>query len=84
VPYRSRIVKDPRDVLSEFGFVVDADKEVRVWDSTAELRYMVIPMRPPGTAGWPEQKLARLVSRDSMIGVSEALPPSFAADSRVP
>jgi len=84
VPYRSRIVKDPRDVLSEFGFVVDANKEVRVWDSTAELRYMVIPMRPPGTAGWSEQKLAQLVSRDSMIGVSEALPASFAAGSSVP
>jgi nitrile hydratase subunit alpha len=81
VPYRSQIVKDPRDVLSQFGFVVDADREVRVWDSTAELRYMVIPMRPPGTAGWSEQKLAQLVSRDSMIGVCEALPASSAADA---
>jgi nitrile hydratase len=84
VPYRSRIVKDPRDVLREFGFVADANKEVRVWDSTAELRYMVIPMRPAGTDGWTEEKLAQLVSRDSMIGVSEALPPSRAADGAAP
>jgi nitrile hydratase len=83
VPYRSRIVKDPREVLREFGFVVDANKEVRVWDSTAELRYMVVPMRPSGTNGWPEQRLARLVSRDSMIGVSEAMPAS-ATDSELP
>ncbi|MEM8648316.1 MAG: nitrile hydratase subunit alpha, partial [Pseudomonadota bacterium] len=67
-PYRSRAVIDPRGVLSEFGVSVSEDKEVRVWDSTAEMRYMVLPQRPDGTDGWSEEQLAALVTRDSMIG----------------
>ena len=75
--YRSRAVIEPRAVLSEFGVDLPTDKEVRVWDSTAELRYMVLPERPAGTEGMSEDELAELVSRDSMIGV--ALVPSPAA-----
>ncbi|WP_027349524.1 nitrile hydratase subunit alpha [Halotalea alkalilenta] len=67
-PYRSRIVIDPRGVLAEFGLTIAADKEVRVWDSSAELRYLVLPERPAGTDGWSEEQLAELVTRDSMIG----------------
>jgi len=67
-PYRSRVVIDPRGVLSEFGLDVPDSKEVRVWDSTAELRYMVLPERPSGTDGWSEDQLVELVTRDSMIG----------------
>ena len=67
-PYRSRVVIDPRSVLAEFGTRVPADKTIRVCDSTAEIRYLVIPERPPGTEGWSEQQLAELVTRDSMIG----------------
>lgn len=67
-PYRSRVVIDPRGVLAEFGTSVPADKEIRVWDSSAELRYLVLPERPAGTDGWDEEKLADLVTRDSMIG----------------
>jgi nitrile hydratase len=67
-PYRSRAVADPRGVLREFGVEVPDDVEVRVWDSNAELRYMVLPMRPAGTGGMSEEKLAALVTRDSMIG----------------
>ena len=67
-PYRSRAVIDPRGVLKEFGVELPATTQVRVWDSTAEIRYLVIPMRPEGTEGWPEEKLAEIVSRDSMIG----------------
>jgi nitrile hydratase subunit alpha len=74
--YRARCVRDPRAVLKEFGTVVPDDVEVRVHDSTSELRYMVIPQRPVGTEGWTEEQLARLVTRDSMIGVSFALPPA--------
>ena len=66
--YRSRAVIDPRGVLEEFGVTVPDDVEVRVWDSTAEIRYLVLPMRPAGTDGWSEDKLADLVTRDSMIG----------------
>ncbi|HEU5448573.1 MAG TPA: nitrile hydratase subunit alpha [Acidimicrobiia bacterium] len=66
--YRSRVVVDPRSVLSEFGVDLPADTEVRVWDSTSEIRYLVVPMRPPGTDGWSEEDLARLVTRNSMIG----------------
>ncbi len=69
-PYRARAVSDPRGVLQEFGVDVPADKEVRVWDSTAELRYMVLPERPAGTDGMSEEELAALVTRDSMIGVA--------------
>jgi nitrile hydratase len=67
-PYRSRTVADPRGVLKDFGIELPKDTEIRVWDSTAELRYMVLPMRPAGTEGWSEEKLAELVTRDSMIG----------------
>jgi nitrile hydratase subunit alpha len=67
-PYRSRAVADPRGVLADFGVTLPKDTEIRVWDSTAELRYLVVPMRPAGTDGWSEEKLAKLVTRDSMIG----------------
>jgi nitrile hydratase subunit alpha len=67
-PYRSRAVKDPRGVLRDFGVNLPASTEIRVWDSTAETRYLVLPMRPSGTAGLSEEKLAALVTRDSMIG----------------
>ena len=66
--YRSRVVVDPRSVLSEFGVVLPADTEIRVWDSTSEIRYLVVPLRPAGTDGWSEDGLARLVTRNSMIG----------------
>ncbi len=67
-PYRSRAVADPRGVLREFGVKLPEDTEIRIWDSTAEVRYLVVPMRPGGTEGWSEEKLATLVTRDSMIG----------------
>ncbi|SFA92665.1 nitrile hydratase [Pseudomonas sp. NFIX10] len=67
-PYRSRIVIDPRSVLAEFGLMIPNDKEVRVWDSSAELRYLVLPERPAGTDGWSEDRLVELVTRDAMIG----------------
>jgi nitrile hydratase len=67
-PYRSRAVADPRGVLSDFGVTLPKDTEIRIWDSTAEIRYLVLPMRPAGTDGWSEEKLADLVTRDSMIG----------------
>jgi nitrile hydratase len=69
-PYRSRAVADPRGVLKEFGVTLADDVEVRVWDSTAELRYLVIPQRPAGTEGLSEEQLAALVTRDHMIGVA--------------
>lgn len=75
-PYRSRAVLDPRGVLADFGLSVPADKEVRVWDSTAEIRYLVVPQRPAGTDGWSAEKLASLVTRDSMIGTGLALDPA--------
>lgn len=68
--YRSRAVIDPRGVLAEFGVTLPENQGIRVWDSTAEIRYLVVPMRPVGTEGWSEDQLARLVTRDSMIGVS--------------
>ena len=68
-PYRSRAVIDPRGVLEEFGITISSEIEVRVWDSNAELRYLVLPMRPAGTEGMSEDELAELVTRDSMIGV---------------
>ena len=68
--YRSRVVREPRAVLAEFGTVIGDDVEVRVHDSTADLRYMVLPMRPEGTEGLDQDALAAMVTRDSMIGVS--------------
>jgi nitrile hydratase subunit alpha len=73
-PYRSRAVIDPRGVLADFGVSLPAGTEIRVWDSTAETRFMVLPLRPPGTEGWSEQQLAMLVTRDSMIGTGLAKP----------
>ena len=70
-PYRSRAVIDPRGVLAEFGLALPDDVEIRVWDSTAEVRYLVLPERPPGTENLSEEQLADLVSRDSMIGVAQ-------------
>jgi len=67
-PYRSRAVIDPRSVLAEFGVTLAPDTELRVWDSTAEVRYLVLPMRPGGTDSWDEARLADLVTRDCMIG----------------
>jgi nitrile hydratase subunit alpha len=67
-PYRSKAVMDPRGVLKDFGVALPAETEIRVWDSTAEIRYLVVPRRPAGTEGWSEEKLAELVTRDSMIG----------------
>jgi nitrile hydratase len=69
-PYRSRAVKEPREVLKEFGVELPKDKEVRVWDSTAEIRYLVIPERPAGTENLTEDQMAALVTRDSMIGTA--------------
>ena len=74
-PYRSRAVRDPRGVLANFGVVLPESTEIRVWDSTAEVRYLVIPMRPAGTEGMDEAALAALVTRDSMIGTGLALAP---------
>ncbi len=71
VPYRSRVVADPRGVLREFGTELPAETEVRVWDSTSEVRFMVLPERPAGTEGMSEEELAALVTRDSMIGVTK-------------
>ncbi|GAB4070456.1 nitrile hydratase subunit alpha [Ancylobacter sonchi] len=75
MPYRTRIVRDPRSVLAEFGTVLPDSTEIRVWDSNSEVRYLVVPRRPEGTEGLDEAALAALVSRDSMIGVTEALSP---------
>lgn len=74
-PYRSRAVIDPRGVLAEFGVTLPATKTVRVWDSTAETRYLVVPERPSGTDGMSEDELADLVTRDSMIGTGLPLAP---------
>jgi nitrile hydratase len=67
-PYRSRAVIDPKGVLSDFGLKLPEETKVRIWDSTAETRFLVLPMRPEGTEGWSEEQLAELVSRDSMVG----------------
>ena len=74
-PYRAKAVRDPRGVLADFGVEVPAETEIRVWDSTAELRYLVLPRRPPGSEGMSEDDLAALVTRDSMIGVGLARRP---------
>ena len=76
LPYRSRAVREPRAVLREFGTVLPDGVEVRVHDSTADMRYMVMPMRPAGTEGWGEDALAELVTRDSLIGVALAAEPT--------
>ena len=68
--YRSRMVREPREVLKEFGLGIPLQTQIRVHDSTADMRYLVLPMRPAGTEGWSEERLAALVTRDSMIGVS--------------
>ena len=67
-PYRSRVVIDPRGVLAEFGVTLPEDVDIRVWDSTSEIRYLVLPLRPEGTDGWSQEELAAIVTRDSMIG----------------
>lgn len=69
-PYRSRAVKDPRGLLRDFNVDLPDETEIRVWDSTAEMRYLVLPMRPPSTEGWTEEQLASIVTRDSMIGTA--------------
>ena len=74
--YRSRVVKEPRAVLGEFGLTLPETTELRVWDSTAEVRYMVLPVRPAGTEGWTEEQLAELVTRDSMIGTGVPASPA--------
>lgn len=76
--YRSRVVKEPRAVLGEFGLTLPDHADIRVWDSTAEVRYLVLPVRPSNTEGWTEEQLAELVTRDSMIGV--AVPHAPAGD----
>jgi len=75
-PYRARAVSEPRGVLAEFGVSLPADTEIRVWDSTAEVRYLVLPLRPAGSEDLSEEALAELVTRDSMIGVGLALSPN--------
>jgi nitrile hydratase len=75
-PFRSRAVIDPRSVLSDFGVTLPAETKVRVWDSTAETRFLVVPMRPAGTDGWSEEKLVELITRDSMVGTGLAKSPS--------
>lgn len=79
-PYRSRAVSDPRGVLAEFGTSVNEDVDVKVWDSTSEMRYLVIPSRPAGTENWSEEDLRKLVTRNSMIGVEYALSPDQVGD----
>ncbi len=74
--YRSRMVREPRRVLAEFGLEIPEKMTIRVHDSTADMRYMVLPLRPPGTEGWSEERLAALVSRNAMIGVAMAQRPA--------
>jgi nitrile hydratase len=78
-PYRSRLVIEPRQVLKEFGLELDESTEIRVRDSSAEIRYLVLPERPEGTEGMTEEELAKLVTRDSMIGVAKAKAPAAGA-----
>jgi nitrile hydratase len=78
-PYRSRAVSDPRGVLKDFGVTLPDTTKIRVWDSTSEMRYLVLPMRPAGTEGWSEEKLAELITRDSMIGTGLPRQPGEAA-----
>jgi nitrile hydratase subunit alpha len=74
-PYRSRAVIDPKGVLADFGVILPPETEIRIWDSTAETRFIVLPMQPRGTEGWSEERLAALVTRDSMIGTGLAAAP---------
>jgi nitrile hydratase len=74
-PYRSRAVIDPKGVLGDFGVTLPPETEIRIWDSTAETRFLVLPMRPAGTDGWTEEQLAQLVTRDSMVGTGLAKSP---------
>ncbi|HWL68842.1 MAG TPA: nitrile hydratase subunit alpha [Geminicoccus sp.] len=83
-PYRARVVMEPRAVLAEFGLEVPDEVEVRVWDSNAELRYLVLPQRPPGTEHLSEAELAELVTRDSMIGTGQPRRPGQAAGAEGP
>jgi nitrile hydratase subunit alpha len=80
-PYRSRAVIDPRGVLADFGVTLPAETEIRVWDSTAETRFIVVPMRPADAEGWSEEKLATLVTRNAMIGTGLALMPAEIANT---
>jgi nitrile hydratase len=70
LPYRARMVAEPREVLREFGLELPEEVDIRVWDSSAEVRYLVVPMRPEGTQGWSEERLAGIVTRDCMIGTA--------------
>lgn len=79
-PYRSRAVSEPHSVLKEFGTELDSEIEIRVWDSTSEMRYLVLPLRPAGTEDWSEEDLQELVSRNSMIGVEQARSPDDIGD----
>ena len=78
-PYRSRAVIDPKGVLADFGVTLPPETEIRIWDSTAETRFLVLPMRPAGTEGWSEERLATLVTRDSMVGTGLPKSPAEAA-----
>ena len=73
--YRARVVREPRRVLSEMGLELEPELQVRVWDTTAETRYLVLPLRPEGTEGWSEDQLAAIVTRDAMIGVTRVAAP---------
>jgi nitrile hydratase len=81
-PYRARAVADPRGVLKEFGTEVAADVAIRVWDSTSEVRFLVLPERPAGTDGWSEEQLATLVTRNAMIGVEKVRSPQVPTEAR--
>jgi nitrile hydratase len=74
--YRARVVRESRSVLKEMGLALPDEVEIRVWDTTADTRYMVLPLRPAGTEGWSEERLARIVTKDSMIGVARLAAPA--------
>jgi nitrile hydratase subunit alpha len=81
-PYRARAVSDPRGVLKEFGTELDDSVDIRIWDSTSEMRYLVLPERPDGTEGWSQEALAGLVTRNAMIGLEQAKSPQEMGRSR--
>src|SRR3954454_17254559 len=83
-PYRSRTVIEPKGVLADFGVALPPETEIRIWDSTAETRFLVVPMRPEGTEGWSEEQLMQLVTRDSMIGTGLPKTPTDLAREPVP